>query len=64
MAFYLLYYQRVWNDSGRFGSHSDLLKMHISVAHYVSKWAHTEILCFVFENAQNNLISDMPVLFR
>ena len=35
-----------------------------SLAYHLSKWAQKETLCFVFMNLQNNLISDMPLLFQ
>ena len=37
------------------------LKLHCSVAHHLSECDYTEIICFLFANPQNNIISDMPV---
>ena len=33
------------------------------VANQLSEWDYTEILCFLFAT-QNNMISDIPVLFQ
>ena len=35
----------------------------VSVAYYLSKRANTEMICSIFVNPQNNMISGMPVWF-
>ena len=34
----------------------------VSVAYHLSKRGNTEIICFIFVNPQNNMISVMPIL--
>ena len=46
-----------------FDLHSNLLKIMISVAYHLSKQDHIEMISFFFVNLQNNMISDMHILF-
>ena len=36
----------------------------VSIAYHLCIWVQIEIICFVFDNSQNNMISDMPILFQ
>ena len=36
----------------------------VPVAHHLSELDHTEILSFFFASPQNNMVSDVPVLFQ
>ena len=44
-----------------FGPHSNLLKIAWFLMLIVSKLGNTEIICSIFVNPQNNMISDTPV---
>ena len=40
------------------------LKLVLSVAYHLSQRVNTENIYVIFVNPQNNMISDMPVLFK
>ena len=47
-----------------FGPHSNLLKEFMVSMIHQSKWENIEIICVILVNPQNNMISDMPILFQ
>ena len=48
-----------------FGTHIILIKIALFLfAYHLCKRGNTEIICFIFVNRQNNMISDMSVLFQ
>ena len=59
------YLQRTWYDLDRFWSPFKFPQNNMdSIAYYLSKRGNTEIICFIFLDPKNNMISDVSVLFK
>ena len=58
------FWKNTWYDLGHCGPIQIYLNCMFPVGYHLSERGNTEIMCFIFANPQNKMISDMSVLFR